>query len=313
MGEYFAASCTSAALNPVSKYLGQGIKLRSSQARLRNFLIAVVSFWASGSALAIPFTGNFQPDVYFDDNIFDQVQIRQAVGNVAITQGAGPNDLNVQFAYGAKNVSLSLTTTGNIAHLATLNVDIGSATVLDLLLLSDGNNEALLFAEKAKSGTDPKDIGFAVAHWQRTPGVVQKSIVGKWQLDQFYGSPNLRSENNGLHPLQGPISFEVTDSPLMFLADGLSAPLTQNGNRAFIANTPFAAATAVVHTFDWILDDSGTGSLIFVAAEPNDPTDVNIYASLVRSVPEPSSVFLFTLLCPLIFIFSRGLSAERGK
>ena len=312
MSEYVAASCITAMPNPVEKCLDQGVKLRSSQARLRNLLIGVVSLWSSGSALAVPFTGNFQADVYYDDNIFDQVQISQAVGNIAITQGAGPNDLNVQFAYGAKNVSLVLTTSGKIAHLATPNVDIGSATVLDLLLLSDGNNEALLFAEKSKNGTDPKDIGFAVAHWQRTPGVDQKSIVGKWQIDQFYGSPNLRSENNGLHPLEGPIPFEVTDSPLMFLADGLSAPLTQNGNRVFIASTPFASATAVVHTFDWILDDSGTGSLIFVAAEGHDPTDVNIYAALVRSVFEPSSVFLFALGCPLIFLFSRSLSAAQG-
>ena len=258
------------------------------------------------SALASIFTGSYQAEFSYDDNIFDQVQIRSGAGNFLITPGAGPNDLNLQMDFGSKTVSVPLVTSRNLAILPHRNYDAGMATALDLVLLSDGNNMVLAYVEQEKAGPFPNPISFAVSHWQRSPAVVNPgALTGSWVSTVSYEDRNLRNTSDGFDPAGfsfaitkdvDPLSFTLDltpDIPDIALKDLLH--LTASGSRASLAGSPVTTPHGVEHTFDLIYDNTGFGSLFSVASELNDPTDVSINVSLLARapVPEPSTALLF--------------------
>ena len=241
-----------------------------------------------GLAQASIFSGSYQPTFYYDTNIFDQVQIASSAGNVFITDGAGPNDLNLQMSVDSKTVSVPLVMSGNVATLPQRSYDLGTATALDLILLSDGNNMVLAYVEQQKAGPVPTPISFAVSHWQRNPTVASAdALIGNWQATSAYGDPNLRDTNNGFGP--DGLSFTITKTADAFFAfdDNEILPLTVDGGRASLAAPPVTTALGVKHAFDMIYDNTGLGAVFFVTSELNDPTDVSVNVALVTRTPVP--------------------------
>jgi hypothetical protein len=200
------------------------------------FLLALF-ICASASALAVPFTGNYQAEFSYDPNIFDQVQIARSVGDVLITPGAGPNDLNLQMSFGSKTVSLPLVVSGNVARLPQPGFDTGTAIARDLILLSDGNNIALAYVEEEKTGSLPIPISFAVSHWQKNPTVGNPNApIGSWVTTAAATDTNLRGAIKPFGLSSDQIPFSIGGDPLFATFDlptagGMIGPLTQNGSR----------------------------------------------------------------------------------
>jgi hypothetical protein len=266
------------------------------------------------SALAVPFTGNYQAEFSYDPNIFDQVQITRSVGDVLITPGAGPNDLNLQMSFGSKTVSLPLVVSGNVARLPSPGFDTGSAIAWELILLSDGNNIALAYVEEEKTGPLPLPLSFAVAHWQRNPTVGNPNPVGSWVTTANAFDRNLRGAIDSFDLSNAQIPFSIGGDPLFAEFDlpppagGTIGPLSQNGNRLSLTGTPVTTPTAVFHTFDMLYDNSGFGSIFIVASELFDPTDVSVNITLVRAVPgipEPRTWLLLSVGLALLVLSRR--------
>jgi hypothetical protein len=278
------------------------------------FLLAVLfcaSVYLPALAQASIFSGSYQPTFYYDDNIFDQVQIAGGTGNVLITDGAGPNDLNLQMSFDSKTVSVPLVISGNMATLAQRSYDLGTATALDLVLLSDGNNMALAYVEQQKAGPVPTPLSFAIVQWQRNPTVASPdALIGDWQL-MSVEDPNLRDTPNGFAAgsSTGPISF-VAGAFFIGVPPLENLPLTPDGNRAYLAGTPVTTSSAVVHALNIMYDDQGSASFLMVASELNDPTDVSLTVGLgVRApVPEPAN---WALIAVGLAVFSLRVRSKR--
>jgi hypothetical protein len=286
------------------------------------FLIALFAFAAAylPSSTAAPlFIGSYQPEFSYDANIFDQVQITSSVGDVLITPGAGLNDLNLQMSFGSKTVSLPLVVSGNVARLPQRGFDTGTAIAQELILLSDGNNVTLAYVEGEKTGSLPMPISFAVSHWQKNPTVGNPDApIGSWVTTANANRLNLRGAG-AITPFNlssDQIPFSIGGDPLFATFDlptagGMIGPLTQNGSRLSLPNTPVTTPTSVLHAFDMLYDNAGFGSIFIVASELFDPTDVAVNIILVRAVPEAGTWTLFGIGLALVALAPRGRSRAR--
>lgn len=256
------------------------------------------------------FVGSFQPTVFYDTNVFDGVQLASDVGDVQIAPGQVPGQLSLSFTYASRTLILPLTASGSVARLSTPNVSIGAATILDLILISDGNNSALGFLERFAAGTPSVRTSFAMAQWQTSTAVPTASPAGAWATSLSYYHPNVR---NAVFPVFAPGSgltsdFVVSQSPLeMVTPRGPSFvfPLSQAGTLLQLSTSPYALPSANFHLLNFMYDGFGTGSIITVVAETFDPGDVALGLTLVRAVPEaPTGLLILAGMAALASTFS---------
>jgi PEP-CTERM motif len=91
-------------------------------------------------------------------------------------------------------------------------------------------------------------------------------------------------------------------------------PLTQNGSRLSLPDTPVTTPTSVLHAFDMLYDNAGFASIFVVATELNDPTDVAVDITLARvvpDIPEPGTWTLFGIGLALVALAPRARSRAR--
>ena len=246
------------------------------------------------------FVGSFQPTVFYDTDVFDGVQLASDLGNVQIAPGHVAGQLSLSFAYASRTLSLPLTASGSVARLSTPNVSIGAATILDLILISDGNNTALGFLERFAAGTPSVRTSFAIAQWQTNTALPTASPAGTWATSLSYYNPNVR---NAVFPVFGPGSgltsqFAVSQSPLEIVTSSSPAfvfPLSQTGTLLQLTTSPFDTGSANFHLLNFMYDGFGAGSVITVVSERFDPADVALGVTLVSVVPEaPAGLLMLT-------------------
>lgn len=260
------------------------------------------------------FVGSFQPTVFYDANVFDGVQLASSVGGVQISPGQLAGQLSLSFTYAARTLSLPLTASGPIARLSTPNVTVGAATILDLIVISDGNNTALGFLERFEAGTPTVRTSFAISQWQTTTAVPIASPLGTWATSLSYYNPNVR---NAAFPVFNPgtgltTQFEISQSPLQLATIGSPSfvfPLSQAGALVQLPASPFSTSSANFHLLNFMYDGFGTGSAITVVTEAFDPADVALGLNLVSVVPETPAALLMLVGLAL----TSTVSFRRGR
>lgn len=247
----------------------------------------LVSMCLSSAVVAAPFTGAFEPSMYSDGNIFDGVSLTSGTGTVAVTAGAGPNDLNLSMSFGSVAVSsLPLVVSGNVARLAGGSYTFGTTRVLDTYLLSDSNHMTLAYVAQDLSGA----ISYVVSAWQQSPSFAAASTaVGRWMFTSVYSNPNLRSST--FTSKSGWFNIAPTGSGYAIVVPevGLNVPVDINQGNISLASAPANVGSGQWQVLDWKVGD-GLGALVFIGTEPADPTDVSITLGLVtQAVPEPET------------------------
>jgi hypothetical protein len=155
----------------------------------------------------------------------------------------------------------------------------GSGNLLELLLLSDGNN--MVYAGIGQESDNLADISLGVGNWLKTPTPVTiDDFVGTWS-GTFYGDPNQSYTTDGFSASfeSGTLS-EVDANTISINIDNEPFLFDVVNGRATLANAPVTSASAVYHTISIVTDGSGL-SWAMVVAELNDPTDVSVAIGLM--------------------------------
>jgi len=173
-----------------------------------------------------------------------------------------------------------LVQTGVLARLETKPLNMPGFNLLDMALLSDGSNRAIVWVTQNKN--DPLDMSFSVAAWSDHAGAtIADDYVGHLVTDG-YSSPNLRgaatnftySLSSGDAVKTGPTSFTILGGS----SEGHVMSMTVGTNGADLVNAP-----SNHHAFHMISDGTG-GAYYQVTSEIYDPTDVSVGVGLgVRS------------------------------
>ena len=231
------------------------------------------------------FTGTYNFSEQYDLNISNGVALGLGSMTFEVTQ-IDSNNLNLQGTgtnpdEGTYSFELPLVVSGNTATLPTHPYPIpgGSGNLLELLLLSDGNN--MVYTGIGQEQDNLADISLGVGHWLRTPTPVTiDDFVGTWS-GTYYGDLNLSYTPEGFNVSQNSGSISKVDADtISIILDNEPFLLNVANGRATLANTPVTIASAVYHTISIVTDGLGL-SWVMVVAELNDPTDVSVTIGLM--------------------------------
>jgi hypothetical protein len=251
--------------------------------RLLAALVLHASVCLSTPVVAAPFMGTFEPSMYSDNNIFDGVNLTTGKGSVVVSAGAG-SGLDLSLSFGSVSISVPLAVAGNVATLPSVYT-AGGTTVLDVHLLSDGNNMAFDYVAKDAAGA----ISWIVSAWQQDPSLATASdALGHWVLTSAFENPNLRSSD--FTSKSGAFDMVGSGSAYALQAGPIDVPLTIDQGRASLLSAPALAGSGYWQVLDMTYDNHGSGAFFFVGTERYDPTDVSITLGLAtQSVPEPGT------------------------
>jgi len=231
------------------------------------------------------FTGTYNFSEQYDLNISNGVTLGLGSVIFEVTQ-IDANNLNLQGTVinpdeGTFSFQLPLVVSGNTATLPAHPYPIpnGSGNLLELLLLSDGNN--MVYTGIGQEHDNPDDISLSVANWLRNPKpVTVDDFVGTWSV-VFYTDPNLRDTANGFDATNQSRTITKVDSNTISIDTGKeSLSLDVINGRAMLSNAPVTTPFAIYHALSLVTDGS-SGSLYMVVTELNDPTDVSVAIGLV--------------------------------
>lgn len=275
-------------------------------------LLLIPILWISGCMLAtaavVDFTGTFQPAMYSDSDTRDGVQLASGLGTVTIGAGTSANQLDLSLSFNALSMSLPLVVNDNVATLAGGSYTVGTTTVRDTYLLSDGDNMTLAYVAQDQAGA----ISYIVSAWQRNPSFADASTaVGQWVFSPAFGDPNLRDLTNGFRPQSGGFTINNTGSgyALVVAEMNVIVPLAISQGNFTLTSAPAPAGSGAWQVLGGTYGQ-GLGALFFVGTELNDETDVSITLGLIRqTVPEPET---YTLVLAGLGVLG-GVMARRRK
>ena len=224
--------------------------------------------------------------MYSDTDISNGVQLASGTGTVVIGGGTGANDLSLTTLFGSMSATVPLVISGNLARLPAGGYTFGTTTVLDVLLLSDGNNMALAYVAQNQA----KAISFVVSAWQRNPTFADaRDAVGRWGWTAAYANANLRDLNgSGFHQetlAAGDIVGSAGAYAMVDSTHGLNVPLTIGQGRASLLSAPAPAGTGLWQVLNMTYDSTGSAAGFFVGTELDDPGDVSITIGLLSAQP----------------------------
>ena len=232
------------------------------------------------------FTGTYNFSEQYDLNISNGVALGLGYVILEVTQ-IDANNLSLQGTVtnpdeGTFSFQFPLVVSGNTATLPAHPYPIpdGSGNLLELLLLSDGNN--MVYTGIGQEHDDLSDISLSVANWLRTPKpVTVEAFVGTWN-GVFYSDPNLRDTTGGFEVSSesGTIA-KVDDDTISVTIRGEPFLFDVANGRAALANAPVTSTSAVYHAISIVTDGSGLSGYM-VATELNDPADVSVTVGLMR-------------------------------
>ena len=267
---------------------------------LRLLSIVCIASCLPVPAFAVPFTGTFNAPITHEDDVYTGVSFINTNGTITVANGASPNDLNLSFSFGSVSASVPLVinASGGLATLAPGAHTVGTATVRDTLLFSDGNNMALAYvADDPVSGT----LSYVVSAWQQSPSLADPATaIGKWNFASIHGSPNLGGGSRFGGEKNGWFNVENVGGGYAIVVNEVSlfVPLEDTPGNFSLASAPVPAGTGEWHSLHWTFDEFGKGAIVFIGVELDDPTDVGITLGLMeKAVPEPEtrSMMLFAL------------------
>lgn len=261
-------------------------------------LLSALGIAASLPALASAagFTGTFSAPMIYEDDVYTGVSFSDVSGEISVTGGVGPGDLNLSFSFGSVSASVPLVidSSGKLATLAPGSHTVGTATVRDTYLFSDGNNMALAYvAADDSSGT----LSYVVSSWQQTPSLADpESAVGRWDFTSIYSTSNLgggsafQPGNDHWFPLRNTGSgYAILEESIDF-----NVPLAATPGNFSLASAPVRAGSGDWHALHWVFDQHGRAAIFFIGVELDDVTDVGISVGLLtQAVPEPETYVMF--------------------
>ena len=229
------------------------------------------------------FTGTYNFSEQYDLNISSGVALHLGSMIFEVTQ-IDANNLSLQLYgnnpdEGPYSGQLPLVVSGNTATLPAHPYPIPSGNLLELLLLSDGNN--MVYTGIGQEHDNLADISLGVANWLKNPDPVTiDAFVGTWN-GITYSDPNLHDTTGGFEVLSesGTIA-KVDDDTISITIRGEPFLLDVANGRAVLANAPVTSTSAVYHAISIVTDGSGL-SWYMVATELNDPADVSVTVGLM--------------------------------
>lgn len=237
------------------------------------------------------FIGEYTIVDHYDSNISNGVTVGKRTTDVRIGYSSQPGFRTVIWDEGTGPVTLPdyQLFTPNRLEQPVRNADWGFSISIDSLFISNGNHMAAALINQEKS--DPLDICFSVASWQRnapTPGIWQ----GPWNAT-YYSDPNLTDTANGFaetfYSGINPFTF-VDANTVLYSWNSNQLTLQLNGNTAYLP-APINTGTSLLHALNVSLDDTGF-SFFSVASDLNDPTVVSVTIGYGTPVPIPGAIWL---------------------
>lgn len=224
------------------------------------------------------FAGTYSIVTQYDNNIQDGVTLNQSgTINIEVTRN---NDTNyfINLSSSDGSFSVPLVRSNNAAQISTHPYNMGTWNLLELLLLSDGNN--MVFTFIGQEHFDLTDISFNVSNWLRNQQpVTTDNFVGTWN-STYYSDLNLRNTTDGFGIGNVPIIITKADSSTISVNVNSESFLLQVVNgRATLIGAPVTGVSAIHHALSITTDGKGL-SFYMVASEINDPTDVSVTIGL---------------------------------
>ena len=191
----------------------------------------------------LSFAGTYSFNIQYELNISGGVALGVGTETFQVTRIDSSN-LSLQISgdnpdEGSYSGQFPLVMSGSTATLPTHPYDIDTPTLLELLLLSDGNN--MVYTGIGQEDDNPADISLSVSNWLRTPApVTADSFVGTWS-GIVYSDPNLGDTTNGFDATNesGTIS-KVDSDTITFNLRTESLTLDVADDRATLTNGNFS-------------------------------------------------------------------------
>lgn len=267
--------------------------------KLSLLFVGSILLTSSNPLFSSPIVGSYNYTSYYDMNINDGVVLEQTPGSLTVTEGSAPNEFNFVDNSALGVLSGTIIQDGDIAIFPESHYDLGAENLMEYFVISNGISTGSV--QVRQSNTDPLDISFSVATWQRSisPFTID-DMVGEWSLSSMRKDNNLRNTTDEFETSTGDGSLYVTkvnDSVLTFHWDTFALDLLVFGNLAYL-DTPVISVDGHHHLLGFLFDEEGV--LFYqITTEFDDPTDVSIGMALgtktSTSVPEPSSLILLTM------------------
>jgi len=243
------------------------------------------------------FVGTWDIDWYCDLNIQDGITIEQEQGAVT---GSRPDAQHVVFegSFGDHPYAMTYIQDGDILQLESPPFDFGEGLSPAAYVMSDGVNSAWVHIGQEYDDLTDLSVAVGVSTRSATP-VSAADLAGYWEFD-IIQHPNLRHiADVPSEPFERETSlWQITDLggsqlQLGLVGFGPFGVFELAGNRLSMLSIDVAEH----HVFEMVTDGN-TLSLLAIASETYDPTDVCASIGLghkVETIPAPGAVLLGAL------------------
>ena len=237
-------------------------------------VVASVAATPAKAPFAGKFTVAFNGSEHLGNGLQVATDIKTSARSFALTQTAAETYTLAYTKPAPLTVPLALT--GDTLHTTARPTVLATASLLDLLILSDGTNQACVQIGQASG--NPSDLSVQVACWTgATAKLTPELLAGSYSL-HGHSDSDVQDTADGFSPVEN----SLTIAP----AGAGRVRITLPGLGEFFAVLSGPAATAVdlpqtlgsgrLHAFKLVSDGQGRLALYLVATELADPTLVSV-------------------------------------